>query len=108
MTTAAILLRRGFIGLGHRKISISLTSWNLGFSALTPYTYVVNDLPREDPAGFITNVLANLPQLLLSFINIIYNVILSAFLVQRKFSHMHLVRKPSAFQSRRVSSGSVI
>ncbi|KAK1757299.1 hypothetical protein QBC47DRAFT_442112 [Echria macrotheca] len=96
MATASILLGRGFVSLRHRSISITMSSlWELGFGSLTPYTYLVINLPRSDPAGLISNVLiANLPQLLLSFIYIIYNIMLSAFLVQLEFSRMYKVRKP--------------
>ncbi|KAK1830203.1 hypothetical protein QBC39DRAFT_285692 [Podospora conica] len=96
MITASILLGRGFTSLRLRSIPTTMASlWKLGFGALTPFTYLVLSLPRADPAGLITNVLiANLPQLLLSIIYLAYNVMLSAFLVQREFSHMHEVRKP--------------
>jgi hypothetical protein len=96
MITASILLGRGFVSLGYRRIPTTMSSlWELGFGALTPYTYLVISLPRSDPAGLISNVLiANLPQLLLSVIYIIYNIMLSAFLVQREFSRMYKVRKP--------------
>ncbi|KAK4450480.1 hypothetical protein QBC34DRAFT_460961 [Podospora aff. communis PSN243] len=96
MVTASILLGQGFVSLGHRRIATTMSSlWELGFGALTPYTYLVINLPRSDPAGLISNVLiANLPQLLLSIIYIIYNIMLSAFLVQREFSRMYKIRKP--------------
>lgn len=67
----------------------------MGFGALTPYTYLVVGLPRDDPAGLISNVLlANLPQLILSIVYILYNAMLSTFLVQREFSRMNSRRKP--------------
>jgi len=96
MIVAAVLLFRGFVSLRQRRFSTSLASlWDLGFGSLTPYTYIVVGLPTEDPAGLVSNVLlANLPQLILSVLYIIYNVMLSAFLVQREFSRMGSVRKP--------------
>jgi hypothetical protein len=72
-----------------------LDLWNMGFGALTPYTYVVLGLPRTDPDGLIANVLiANLPQLAFSILYIFYNSMLSCFLVQLEFSRMYKVRKP--------------
>lgn len=64
--------------------------WRLGFGALTPYTYLVINLPQKDPGGLIASVLlANLPQLVLSVLYILYNTMLSTFLVQREFSKMY-------------------
>ncbi|KAI1334924.1 hypothetical protein F5Y15DRAFT_409374 [Xylariaceae sp. FL0016] len=79
-----------------RKVPTTLTQyWELGFGALTPYTYLVVGFPTGDPEGLIYSVpLANLPQLILSFIYILYNTMLSTFLVQREFSRMYNVRKP--------------
>ncbi|KAK3339648.1 hypothetical protein B0T25DRAFT_523385 [Lasiosphaeria hispida] len=96
MLIAAILLLRGFVSLHHRHFSTTLPAlWGLGFGSLTPYTYIVAGLPTTDPAGLVSNVLlANLPQLILSVLYIIYNVMISAFLVQREFSKMCSVRKP--------------
>lgn len=94
---AAILLGMSFTSLRHRKFSTAIPDlWQLGFGNLTPYTYLVVGLPREDPGGLITNVLlANLPQLILSILYIFYNAMLSTFLVQREFSRMCLKeRKP--------------
>ncbi|KAI0134218.1 hypothetical protein BJ170DRAFT_190905 [Xylariales sp. AK1849] len=90
-----ILLGLSFRSLKHRRISTSVPDlWDLGFGSLTQYTYLVVGLPREDPAGLISNVfLANLPQLVLSILYLFYNSMLSTFLVQREFSHMHSERK---------------
>ena len=96
LVVVAILLVLGLFSLRHRRMSITMAGlWSLGFGALTPYMYLVIGLPRDDPAGLILNVmLANLPQLVLSFIYIIINAMLSTFLVQREFSRMCKVRKP--------------
>ncbi|KAK6077801.1 hypothetical protein SCUP234_06559 [Seiridium cupressi] len=77
--------------LQHRKILTTMSGlWSLGFGALTPFTYLVLGLPRQDPAGLISNVLiANLPQLIISIIYIFYNTMLSTFLVHREFSLMY-------------------
>ncbi|KAI0147984.1 hypothetical protein F4776DRAFT_673287 [Hypoxylon sp. NC0597] len=94
---AAILLGMSFVSLRNRKFSTSIPALSqLGFGNLTPYTYLVVGLPREDPEGLISNVLlANLPQLILSILYIFYNAMLSTFLVQREFSRMYLKqRKP--------------
>lgn len=92
------LLALGSVSLRHRKIDTSILGfWSLGFGALTPFTYIVLNLPRQDPAGLISNVLiANLPQLLISIVYIFYNAMLSTFLVQREFSLMYKAerRKP--------------
>ncbi|KAK1961407.1 hypothetical protein LY78DRAFT_588797 [Colletotrichum sublineola] len=46
-------------------------------------------MPRRDPAGLIANViLANMPQLVLSVLYILYNTMLSTFLLQREFSRL--------------------
>ncbi|KAH8205228.1 hypothetical protein TruAng_000640 [Truncatella angustata] len=85
------LLGLARVSLRHRGIDVTIPGlWSLGFGALTPLTYLVLGLPREDPVGLISNVLlANLPQLLISIIYILYNAMLSTFLVQREFSLMH-------------------
>lgn len=66
---------------------------DLGFGALTPYTYIVLGLPRTDPAGLFSNVfIANLLQFILSILYIFYNSLPSCILVQRGFSRMHKIR----------------
>ncbi|KAI1775604.1 hypothetical protein F4818DRAFT_457822 [Hypoxylon cercidicola] len=97
LVIAAILLVISFTCLRHRNFSTTIPDlWKLGFGTLSPYTYLVAGLPREDPRGLISNVLlANLPQLVLSFVYIFYNAMLSTCLVQLEFSRMHLKeRKP--------------
>jgi hypothetical protein len=96
IAVAASLLAISVPRLRQRNIPTSIADfWNMGFGALTPYTYLVIGLPRQDPAGLISNVLlANLPQLVLSVLYIAYNAMLSTFLVQREFSLMHARRKP--------------
>ncbi|KND91974.1 hypothetical protein TOPH_03288 [Tolypocladium ophioglossoides CBS 100239] len=81
--------------LHHRNFQTTMADLaSLGFGALTPYTYLVTGLPRNDPAGLISNVLvANLPQLLLSMLYMLFNAMLSTFLVQREFSLMHKAEK---------------
>ncbi|KAI2780088.1 hypothetical protein F4815DRAFT_471190 [Daldinia loculata] len=92
---AGILLGFSFQSLNHRKIPTTISGLRqLGFGTLTPYTYLVAGLPREDPAGLISHViLANLPQIALSFLYIFYNAMLSTFLVQHEFSRMHSKRR---------------
>ncbi|KAI0848731.1 hypothetical protein F5Y00DRAFT_253217 [Daldinia vernicosa] len=92
---AGILLGLSFRCLNHRKLPWTISGlWQLGFGTLTPYTYLVVGLPREDPAGLILHViLANLPQVALSFLYIFYNAMLSTFLVQHEFSRMHSKRR---------------
>ncbi|KAK3680896.1 hypothetical protein B0T22DRAFT_445900 [Podospora appendiculata] len=92
----SVLLGQGMADLRHRNISITLRSlWDMGFGALTPYTYLVIGLPRDDPTGLIMNViLSNLPQLTFSIVYILHNGVLSTFLVQLEFSRMYTSRKP--------------
>ncbi|OHE92057.1 hypothetical protein CORC01_12638 [Colletotrichum orchidophilum] len=87
---ASVLLTMSFVSLRQRGFGVKIPDlWKLGFGALTPYTYLVIDMPRTDPGGLIANVLlANLPQLVLSVLYIIYNTMLSTFLMQREFSRM--------------------
>ncbi|KAK2049981.1 hypothetical protein LZ31DRAFT_537826 [Colletotrichum somersetense] len=86
----AVLLVFAFANLRKRKIDVSLAGlWRLGFGALTEFTYLVIGMPRDDPAGLISNViLANTPQLILSVVYVFYNAMFSTFLVQREFSLM--------------------
>ncbi|KAI1377152.1 hypothetical protein F4677DRAFT_454255 [Hypoxylon crocopeplum] len=88
---ASILLGTVYTTLNHRRMSTTISAfWQLGFGAVTQYTYLVIGLPREDPAGLILNVLlANLPQLIVSILYIFYNAMLSTFLVQLEFSRMY-------------------
>ena len=91
-----VILEAGVVSLHHRFLSTSIPSlWHLGFGVLNEYTFVVIGLPKQDPAGLISNVLvANLPQLVLAIFYILINSMLSTFLVQLEFSKMHKVRKP--------------
>ncbi|KAK4211282.1 hypothetical protein QBC37DRAFT_402664 [Rhypophila decipiens] len=91
MAAATGLLFAGLKPLQLRRLPTTIRDlWDLGFGALTPYTYIVLNLPRHDPDGLIRNILiANLPQLILSIIYILYNGLLSTFLVQREFSRMY-------------------
>ncbi|KAI1464903.1 uncharacterized protein F4812DRAFT_466789 [Daldinia caldariorum] len=92
---AGILLGNSFKSLRRRKIPTTISGlWQLGFGTLTPYTYLCIGLPLEDPAGLISNVLlANLPQLVVSFLYIFCNTMLSTFLVQHEFSRMYRKRR---------------
>ncbi|KAI2473651.1 hypothetical protein F4781DRAFT_440988 [Annulohypoxylon bovei var. microspora] len=97
ISIAIALLAISFKSLHHREFSTDIPSlWDLGFGNLSPYTYLVVGLPREDPKGLILNVLlANIPQLIVSILYIFYNTMLSTFLVQREFSRMYRKqRKP--------------
>lgn len=105
-----VLLFRSLISLGtliallilptpsltHRDISTSLTSyWSMGLGELRDYTFIYVSFPRDDPWGLISNViLANAPQLMASAFYLLYNAILTTFLVQSEFSNMHKSRKP--------------
>lgn len=93
---ASGLLALSVVSLSTRNISRRIPSlWNLGFGALTPFTFINIGLPRTDPAGLISNVLvANLPQFVLSILYLFYNGMMSSFLVQREFSRMKSIRKP--------------
>lgn len=93
---AAGLLAISIPSLRHRRLSTTIKDlWNMGFGALTPYTYLVIGLPKRDPGGLILNVLlANLPQLILSVLYILLNSMLSTFMVQREFDQMDTKRKP--------------
>ncbi|KAI1498831.1 hypothetical protein F5X99DRAFT_420315 [Biscogniauxia marginata] len=93
-----ILIDRFLVSLVHRGISVTLTGlWRLKFGELTPWTYLVVNLPREDPVGLISNVvLVNSPQFLFSMTYSVFNTVLTTFLVQREFSLMYsdIKRKP--------------
>ncbi|KAI1801235.1 hypothetical protein F4811DRAFT_468442 [Daldinia bambusicola] len=95
MLVAGILLGTSLKSLRHRNLSTSISGLRqLGFGTLTPYTYLCIGLPLEDPAGLISNVLlANLPQLLVSFLYVFCNTMLSTFLVQQEFSRMNRKRR---------------
>lgn len=96
LAIASGLLTLSVVSLSIRNISRRIPSlWNLGFGALTPFTFISIGLPRDDPAGLISNVLvANLPQFILSILYLFYNGMISSFLVQREFSRMKSIRKP--------------
>lgn len=94
--TLVALLILPIPSLTHRDISISLSSyWSMGLGELRDYTFIYVSYPRGDPWGLISNViLANAPQLMASAFYLIYNAILTTFLVQSEFSHMYKSRKP--------------
>ncbi|KAL2277912.1 hypothetical protein FJTKL_15047 [Diaporthe vaccinii] len=81
--------------LKRRDISTSLSScWSMGLGELQDYTFIYISFPREDPWGLISNViLANIPQLMASIFYLLYNGILTMFLVQFEFSNMYKTRK---------------
>ena len=90
LAIASGLLLLSIVSLSTRNISRHLPHlWELGFGALTPWTFIHIGLPHNDPAGLISNVLvANLPQFILSVLYLFYNGMISTFLVQREFSRM--------------------
>lgn len=62
----------------------------MGLGELRDYTFISVPYPRDDPWGLISNViLANVPQLLASTFYLLYNGILTTFLVQLEFSSMY-------------------
>lgn len=66
----------------------------MGLGELQDYTFIYIPFPREDPWGLISNViLANIPQLMASTFYLLYNGILTVFLVQFEFSSMYKTRK---------------
>ncbi|RCI11040.1 hypothetical protein L249_5183 [Ophiocordyceps polyrhachis-furcata BCC 54312] len=85
------LLAAAVSSLAHRNVPTDMRNLKkLGFGETTPLTFLVTRLPRQDPAGLISSVLlANLPQVIVSVIYLLYNAMLSTFLVQREFSLMY-------------------
>lgn len=66
----------------------------MGLGELRDYTFICIAYPRDDPWGLISNViLANTPQLMASTFYLLYNGILTMFLVQFEFSNMYKTRK---------------
>ncbi|KAI0161870.1 hypothetical protein GGR52DRAFT_582373 [Hypoxylon sp. FL1284] len=95
LTIACLALASSIRSLKHRAIPTSFPAlFSLGFGSLTPNTYLTIAVPREDPAGLLFSVLLiNLPQVFLSLIYVVYNAVLSTFLIQREFSLMYLEKK---------------
>ncbi|KAI1108456.1 hypothetical protein F5Y14DRAFT_83968 [Nemania sp. NC0429] len=87
-----VLLGLGIISLKSRYLPTDIPGLSaLGFGALGQYTFLNNGLSGGGSAGFVRSVLvANLPQLIISFLYLFYNSMVSTFLVQREFSRMHL------------------
>lgn len=85
------LLFASFAPLTHRGISTTMaTFWSMGLGDLQDYNFLYIGLPTGDPSGIIANILvANSPQLLISLFYMVYNSLLTTFLVQREFSQMH-------------------
>lgn len=81
--------------LSQREVSTTISSyWSMGLGELRDYTFISVPYPRNDPWGLISNViLANVPQLLASTFYLLYNGILTTFLVQFEFSSMYKTRK---------------
>lgn len=73
--------------LHRRKIATTMASfWGMGLGNLQDYNFLYIGLPAADPFGLITNVVvANAPQLLVSVFYVVYNALLTTFLVQREF-----------------------
>ncbi|KAK1978279.1 hypothetical protein LZ30DRAFT_218972 [Colletotrichum cereale] len=90
VVTVLVLLSLSFVSLRRRRFKINIPElWKLGFGALTPFTYLYIGIPKNDPVGLILNViLANMPQLVLSVLYILCNMMLSTFLLQREFSRL--------------------
>lgn len=89
------ILFMAFQPLRIRKISLSMASfWSMGLGNLQNYTFLYLGLPMADPVGLLSNIiLANGPQVLVSLFYIVYNTMLTTFLVQREFSGMYRARK---------------
>ncbi|KAI1325094.1 hypothetical protein F5Y16DRAFT_278388 [Xylariaceae sp. FL0255] len=87
-----VLLGLGIISLKSRNLSTDISGLSaLGFGSLGQYTFLNSGLAAGGAAGFVKSVLvANLPQLIISFLYLFYNSMVSTFLVQREFSRMHL------------------
>ena len=96
LAVAAALFGMCIPSLRTRKMPYRVSDfWHMGFGMLTPYTYIVTRLPRSNLSGLISNVvLANMPQLILSILYIVYSAMLATFLVQREFDQMNARRKP--------------
>lgn len=61
----------------------------MGLGNLQDYTFMIIGLPLQDPYGLILNALiANSPQLITSLFYVVYNSMLTKFLVQHEFDRM--------------------
>lgn len=89
------LLISSFDPLYHRGVSHTMTAmWEMGLGDLQDYNFLYIGLPTRDPAGIISNILvANSPQLLMSLLYMVYNALLTTYLVQRELSRMHRRRR---------------
>jgi hypothetical protein len=66
----------------------------MGLEKLRDYAFISISCPKDDPWGLISNITpANLPQLLSTTFYLLYNGILTTFLVQLEYSSMHKTRK---------------
>lgn len=81
--------------LNHRGIGTTMISfWRMGIGNLEDYNFIYIGLPVADPFGLVANVIvANAPQLLVSLLYVVYNALLTTFLVQRELSQMYGHRK---------------
>lgn len=79
-----------FASLRRRKVATTVsTFWSIGLGDLKDYTFMIIGLPLQDPAGLISNtLLANAAQLILSVFYMVYNALLTTFLVQHEFDRM--------------------
>lgn len=69
----------------------------MGLGTLQDYTFLFIGLPLADPAGLLSNALvANMPQLATSIFYVLYNNLITMFLVQHELSRMAVekYRKP--------------
>lgn len=85
------LLFASFGPLQHRGVPTTMASfWSMGLGNLEDYNFLYVGLPTGDPSGIIANILvANSPQVLISLFYLVYNSLLTTFLVQREFGQMH-------------------
>lgn len=79
-----------FVSLQRRRVTTTIpTFWSMGLGDLTDYTFMIIGLPLADPAGLLFNALvANMPQLATSIFYVLYNNLMTTFLVQHEFSRM--------------------
>ncbi|KAI0378510.1 hypothetical protein F5Y04DRAFT_272481 [Hypomontagnella monticulosa] len=90
-----IALWRFIRSLNLRSIPTNFTAlFGFGFGTLTQFTYLVINIPREDPVGLLYNVLfANTPQLFFSMAYFLSNAVISTLLIQYEFNRMYSEKK---------------
>lgn len=97
LLVVALMISCACLGLTVRQMNINTsdTIFSLGFGAVNSNMLAATGLPEKGAKGLVSSVLfANLPQLVLSFVYLSYNALITCMLLANEYSRYEIQRKP--------------